>query len=135
MQFGHARFVYNHFLKVRQARNAARGEGLRYHDTTRMLTALKRAPDHKWLQAADTQVLQQRLKDLEHAFVNFFDGRARFRSRRDRQSIRYPQRVKVDVGARCSRLPSLWSRSYYAGAIGQVSEDTVKRYIETQKGK
>lgn len=32
-----------------------------------------------------------------------------------------------------SRLPSLWSRSYYVGTIGHVSEETVKRYIEAQK--
>jgi putative transposase len=34
-----------------------------------------------------------------------------------------------------SRLPSLWSRSYYAGTVGSVSEETVKHYIESQKGK
>jgi len=33
-----------------------------------------------------------------------------------------------------SRLPTMWSRSYYAGTIGHVSEATVKRYIEEQKG-
>jgi putative transposase len=32
-----------------------------------------------------------------------------------------------------SRLPSLWSRSYYVGSIGHVSEETVRRYIEMQK--
>jgi putative transposase len=32
-----------------------------------------------------------------------------------------------------SRIPSLWSRSYYVGSIGHVSEETVKRYIEMQK--
>jgi putative transposase len=34
-----------------------------------------------------------------------------------------------------SRLPSLWSRSYYVGSIGQVSEETVRHYIEMQKSK
>jgi putative transposase len=34
-----------------------------------------------------------------------------------------------------SRLPTLWSRSYYAGTVGQVSESTVKKYIEKQKGR
>jgi putative transposase len=32
-----------------------------------------------------------------------------------------------------SRLPSLWSRSYYVGTIGHVSEETVRRYIEEQR--
>ena len=33
-----------------------------------------------------------------------------------------------------SGLPSLWSRSDDVGSVGQVSEETVKRSIETQKG-
>jgi putative transposase len=32
-----------------------------------------------------------------------------------------------------SQLPSLWSRSYYIGSVGHVSEATVRRYIENQK--
>jgi len=40
---------------------------------------------------------------------------------------RYPSLV--------SRLPTLWSRSSYAGTVGHVSEATVRRYIEAQKGK
>ena len=31
------------------------------------------------------------------------------------------------------RIPSLWTRSYYAESIGHISEDTIKRYIEDQK--
>lgn len=34
-----------------------------------------------------------------------------------------------------SRLPTLWSRSYYVGTVGHVSENTVRQYIENQKGK
>ena len=34
-----------------------------------------------------------------------------------------------------TQLPSLWSRSYYIGSIGHVSETTVRRYIEHQKGR
>ena len=34
-----------------------------------------------------------------------------------------------------SQLPSLWSRSYYIGSVGHVSEATVRRYIENQKGR
>ena len=33
------------------------------------------------------------------------------------------------------RLPTLWSRSYYAGSCGAVTEASVRRYIEGQKGK
>lgn len=34
-----------------------------------------------------------------------------------------------------TKLPCLWSRSYYVGTVGFVSEDTVRKYIEAQKGK
>jgi putative transposase len=33
-----------------------------------------------------------------------------------------------------SRLPSLWTSSYYVGTAGAVSSDTIRRYIEAQKG-
>lgn len=32
-----------------------------------------------------------------------------------------------------TRLPSLWSRSYYIGSAGHVSEATVRKYIENQR--
>lgn len=32
-----------------------------------------------------------------------------------------------------TRVPSLWTRSYYADTIGHISEDVVKKYIENQK--
>lgn len=31
-----------------------------------------------------------------------------------------------------SRLPTLWSRSYFAATVGAVSADTVQQYIDTQ---
>jgi putative transposase len=34
-----------------------------------------------------------------------------------------------------SRLPTLWSRSYFAASIGHVSAATIERYIAQQKGK
>ena len=32
-----------------------------------------------------------------------------------------------------SRLPSLWTRSYYVESCGHISDATVKKYIEDQK--
>lgn len=31
------------------------------------------------------------------------------------------------------KLPSLWTRSYFCGTAGNVSSDTIKRYVEDQK--
>jgi putative transposase len=33
-----------------------------------------------------------------------------------------------------SKLPSLWTRSYFASTAGNVSKETIARYIEAQKG-
>lgn len=32
------------------------------------------------------------------------------------------------------KLPSLWTRSYFASTAGNVSQETIARYIEAQKG-
>ena len=34
-----------------------------------------------------------------------------------------------------TRLPSLWSRSYYVGSAGHVSADVIIKYIEEQKAR
>jgi len=34
-----------------------------------------------------------------------------------------------------SKLPCLWTRSYYAESVGHISEATIKKYIEEQKNK
>jgi putative transposase len=38
---------------------------------------------------------------------------------------KYPQLLK---------LPSLWTRSFFASTAGNISADTIKKYIEAQKG-
>ena len=32
-----------------------------------------------------------------------------------------------------SRLPTLWTRSYYVESVGHISESVIKKYIEDQK--
>ena len=34
-----------------------------------------------------------------------------------------------------SKLPTLWTRSYYVETIGHISEETIIRYIEDQKNR
>ena len=53
--------------------------------------------------------------------VNRFKGRTSRVLRQEFKSLR-------------TRLPTLWSRSYFAATVGTVSEATVRRYIEAHKG-
>ncbi len=34
-----------------------------------------------------------------------------------------------------SKLPTLWTRSYYCESVGHISEEAVKKYIMEQKNK
>jgi putative transposase len=43
--------------------------------------------------------------------------------------------LRGEFAALRSRLPTLWSRSYYAGTVGSVREVVVRKYIEAQKRK
>lgn len=42
--------------------------------------------------------------------------------------------MRQEFPALRSRLPTLWSRSYYAGSVGHVSAKVVEAYIAAQKG-
>ena len=79
------------------ARSVARATG-RSDDAIRgKLPKLKQ--EFEWLGDADSQVLQQSVQNLSRAFENFFAKRVqypRFKSKHGRQSIQYPQRVKID---------------------------------------
>src|SRR5207249_2302971 len=34
-----------------------------------------------------------------------------------------------------SRLPTLWTRSYYIDSVGRLNEYTIKKYVQNQKNK
>jgi putative transposase len=61
------------------------------------LTVLKRVPETAWLNEMDSQALQQAIRDLDKAFVAFFEKRSRFprfkSKKRSTPSFRIPQRV------------------------------------------
>lgn len=96
IQFGHARFVYNYALDARKKHFKQTGKGLSYNHLAKMIPNMK--DELTWLKEADSQVLQQKLKDLDRAYTNYFQKRAKrpkFKSKRSKQTIRYPQRFKL----------------------------------------
>ena len=113
VNLGQARFVYNRFLAERirffhEHQEDPAKRGLNYYDNAQSLKELKRDPRFAWLKEAHSQVLQQSLKDLDRAYQNFFQKRAkypRFHKKNAPQSIRYPQGVKV--GERWIALPKI----------------------------
>jgi putative transposase len=43
------------------------------------------------------------------------------------------RRLRQEFRELRTRLPSLWTRSYYCESVGHISEETIRRYIEEQK--
>jgi putative transposase len=77
------------------------------------IVALEVMPDHVHLFVKTTP------KDSPAFVANQFKG---FTSRRLREEFPHLR----------TRLPTLWSRSYFAATVGAVSAATVQRYIDTQ---
>mgnify|MGYP001613570439 CR=1 FL=1 len=88
--FGSVRFVYNHLLRVRTDAWYERKESIGYAQTDRMLTALKQQPETIWLNEVSSVPLQQTLRHLQTAFVNFWEKRANYPTfkKRDRKQRR-----------------------------------------------
>jgi putative transposase len=82
-----------------------------------LLPSLKK--EYEWLAEAPSQVLQQAALNLSSAFLNFFEGQAKypnFKKKQNRQSIRFPQGCKLkddilklpkigDIHCKVSRRP------------------------------
>ncbi|MFB2917287.1 RNA-guided endonuclease InsQ/TnpB family protein, partial [Aerosakkonema funiforme] len=91
--FGCCRFVWNHYLNKTNTQYQEIGKGLSYCEMAKDLTQLKKHEDFLWLQEASSSALQQSLINLEAAFRNFFEHRAKFpkfKSKHKKQSVRYP---------------------------------------------
>jgi putative transposase len=139
--FGCTRFVYNVLLRRRTDAWRQRQERLGYHDTSAVLTALKKDPDHRWLNDASCVPLQQALRHLKTAFSNFFSGRAqypKFRSKHDRQSAEYTASAfrfdgnALRLAKMTEPLAIRWSRKIPSGArvtTVTVSRDTAGQYF------
>ncbi len=73
---GCARWVYNHFLEWRIEVYKSEKRYLSYKECSAMLTQIKATSGPEWLVEADKFALQNSLRDLDAAFVNYFEGRA-----------------------------------------------------------
>src|SRR6266568_8060386 len=75
---GCRRFLWNWALERKCLAYRASGESIGSNQLAAELVSLKQQPETAFLKECDSQALQQALRDLDRAFVNFFAGRARF---------------------------------------------------------
>jgi putative transposase len=90
--FGCCRVVYNWALGVRTDAYSQRHERLSLAESCKRLTQLKKQPEYNWLNEVSSVPLQQELRHLDTAFVNFFEGRAqypKFHKKHEKQAATY----------------------------------------------
>ncbi|MBD2128846.1 transposase [Microcoleus sp. ZQ-A2] len=96
--FGCARWWWNFALNKSIETYKETGKGLSQSALNALLPQLKKEEETLWLGECYSQVLQAVTLNLTTAYRNFFEGRAmfpRFKSKHGKQSIQFPQGVKV----------------------------------------
>ena len=99
--FGSARWYWNNSLAETQKVYQETGKGLGQYQLNARLPQLK--SEVEWLGETHSQVLQSVSLHLSRAFVNFFERRAKypqFKHKHRKQSIQYPQGVKIVDGCK-----------------------------------
>jgi putative transposase len=81
---GACRFVYNKALALQKERHERGEKKLGYAGLYEELTTWRNSQETAWLADVPVHPLQQSLKDLERAYVNFFEKLAAFRQFRKR---------------------------------------------------
>jgi putative transposase len=104
--FGCSRWWWNHALNLCIETYKQTGKGLTQIALNKLLPQLKKQEETEWLGECYSQVLQATTLNLVTAYKNFFEGRARyprFKAKKNKQSIQYPQSVKMVEG--CLKFP------------------------------
>ena len=137
--FGCVRFVYNWGLSTRKTAYFQQGQSLSYNDLASMLPALKE--QYPWLATVSSVPVQQALRHLDRAFVNFFEGRAdypTFKKKRQEQSASYASNAfkwdgtLLTLAKMNEPLDIRWHRPLPQGAKPSsvtVSKDSANRYF------
>ncbi len=139
--FGCCRVVYNWALRERTDAYYQRNVRLYYQESSARLTQLKKQPEYSWLNEVSSVPLQQELRHLEKAFVNFFEGRAeypKFHKKHGKQSATYMSTafswdvVTLTLAKMDEPLTIRWSRPLPASCKPSsiiVSQDGAGRYF------
>jgi putative transposase len=105
--FGCARWSWNYAMNKSIEAYQETGKGLGPSALNALLPDLKKAEETAWLADCYSQILEATTLNLTTAYKNFFDKRAgfpKFKYKHGKQSIQYPQNVKiVDGNVKLSR--------------------------------
>lgn len=139
--FGCARFAYNYMLRLRTDAWFKEKKRVGYHETSALLTELKKTPEYAWLNEVSSVPVQQALRHLQNAFTNFFAKRAAyptFKRKDGPQSAEYTTSAfkwdgkSLKLAKMDAPLAIRWSRTIPKAAkvtTVTVSKDAAGRYF------
>ena len=139
--WGCVRVVYNKALEERTTAWYERQERVSYADTSRMLTQWKNTEEFSFLRDVSSVPLQQSLRHLQTAFVNFWAKRAkypRFKSlKKSNLGLKYIKsglslrNGKVKLAKHAEPLDIVWSRPVDLSAVSSatVTRDKAGRWF------
>ncbi len=108
--FGCVRYVYNHGLERKEKSYKEVGRSVSHGKLMKELTAIKKDPDKVWLNEVSAGALQESLRILKNSYEWFFkkqSGKPRFKSKSNKQSIRY-DRTRCKVTERGVKLQKIY---------------------------
>ena len=122
--FGSVRYIYNWALNMRTEGWYQRQERINYAKTSAALTKLKKQPELEWLNEVSSVPLQQSLRHLQTAFVNFWNPEInaeypKFKKKDNRQSAEFTRAAfnwdgKTLSVSKLGALKVKWSRFFTA---------------------
>ncbi|MEI6541984.1 MAG: transposase [Methylococcales bacterium] len=132
---GECRFVWNKSLSLNLTRLEQKRPIIWYEELNFWATLWKKSDEYGFLANLPSQVLQQKLKDLDKAFKDGFDKKQplkrlpKFKRKGMADSFRYPQGFKVDQDKSKVFLPKIGWVSYRNSRkiIGEAKNITVSR--------
>lgn len=138
--FGCVRYVYNRALAERSAAWTLEQRRVTYVDTAKSLTAWKQDAETEWLSEVSNVPLQQTLRNLQTAFVNFWQKRTKYptfkRKGKSADSATYMTNAfsfrdgQIKLAKQAEPLNIVWSRPLPEGA--DPSQVTVSRNARGQ---
>ena len=130
--FGCSRHIYNWALSEKDKHYKETGKSLSKRQLQDRIVASKK-DDKEWLTEVNSQSLLASLANLETAFTNFFQGRAKFPKFKSKysgwQSYQCPQHVTVDFDLGTINLPKIKGIKVklHRPFTGKVKTVTIKR--------
>jgi len=118
--FGCIRFVYNHFLNVRNLEYKENKINLNYVVTANKLSEMKNLENFNFLNEVNSQSLQWSLKYLDNSFRNFFRGQTKFpnfKKKSNNQSFKVPVNSTFKIEKNKIIIPKFREGIHFRGKL------------------